>query len=301
MSHISIEDAKEAIDEYQRKAKAQAKQEATRPPFVEPAPTKQESSPRVERVPEAHEAGKTGRKEKDWRKGVAVAGLGTISVFCVIWAWENVYHFFSFSQAWQWLVATTITGVLFVFPSVAKMVPRKPTKFLLWFSFSVAMVMSMISTLAVNYDNRQFLMASISQTVRSAEVATSQVNDDKVDIKRISDQQQKDSNELETLQNQQKAFEIGSFEYNRLEVKIKKLDQAIRSAEAEIKQLRSSQKKGEETSGVANAVTFYQWIANVFNWRADVIEFFIGIIPPLVIDVVGPFSAFLALRIRDES
>ena len=282
---VSIDEAQKALEEY-----------------VEPK-TKQAPKPADQKIQVETEAEVVLGTRQEIVFGphslprVAVkSGASFLALACMVWAWENVRSFFSFAPGWEYLIATVVTGILFLFPQAAPLLPKwSAMKAITWPSFGAALLLCMITTFSANYTNRQALMDSML-TVRSAVTQAEQVSSlVDSDRNRMQEQYKSDSLALSKARAKLDALEYGKGAYWTVFSQVNKLEKAV-AADNQILAGMASELKVQ--SKVLNTVVkkdFYGWIEIVTGWPAEQVEFWVGMIPPLIVDVAGPVAARLAL------
>lgn len=289
---VDVESAAKAIDNWKEREGFKEPVKASEPKQEPVAVAKVEEPKEVVKEPEEKKAFSI----HELPHGIVRAGMGLIAISCSVWAWENVRLFFSFAPGWEYLIATVITGILFIFPQASPLLPKGSiTKALVWPSFAAALIMCMVTTVSANYTNRADLMQSMLQARSASESARDDAEDSKADKKRLEGLQDADSKELAAVRTAISSCEYGSKQYWSLDYKRSKLEKSVATYQQKIDALAN---RVEERRGVATKVVrkdFYSWVEGVTGWKAEAVEFWVGMIPPLIVDVAGPIAGRLAL------
>lgn len=284
---VSVDEAQKALEEYVEPKTKQAPKPTDQVPKADASTI--ESRPVVQTTVE-------GGSLHSLPRQIIKAGTGFLAIASMVWAWSNVRSFFSFAPGWEYLIATVVTGILFIFPQAAPLLPKwSAMKAITWPSFGAALLLCMITTVSSNYTNRQALMDSML-TVRSAVTQAEQVSSlVDSDRNRMQEQYKSDSLALSKARAKLDALEYGKGSYWTVFSQVNKLEKAV-AADNQILAGMASELKVQ--SKVLNTVVkkdFYGWIESVTGWPAEQVEFWVGMIPPLIVDVAGPVAARLAL------
>lgn len=203
------------------------------------------------------------------------------------------------------LISVSMVTYMVLSPQVARF-SRGFVKVPLWLSFVIALVFSMGSTVAGQYNKLTSAQESATTSVNERAVYDLLIKEEAEKVAEIEDMKREKELHILTLEM------LSDTEEKRLENwqsiaterhKIEDYNEAIQSAVIALQAIREQIKEELETG--TNGATddrkdFYHWIAGILNKPREVVEFWISVLPAVFIDIISALCLNLALYISES-
>lgn len=256
-----------------------------------------------------HGYNKSRKRETADRKGSAVPAL-RVALFIVSGLTFMLSVYFTelwFGDTLHWIISYSMSLSLVVFMILSPTIVLYIKGFVkapIYLSFAIALVFSMGSTVAGQYNKRSQAVDIVDTNNRALYSILEAEEADKV--RRIEEMKQEKAIHLSTIQMLSTSEEARIENWQSIATERNKIEQynlRIQQEEALLEGVRGNLKIELENGNTGETevrVDFYTWIANLRNWKRSNVEFWISVLPAVFIDIISALCLNLALFIREK-
>ena len=256
-----------------------------------------------------HEYNKGRKRETAERKVSAVPALRValyvVSGFTFILSvyFTGLWFNSMFRPVIAYLISLSMVIYMVLSPTVARFT-KGFVKVPLYISFTIALVFSMGSTVAGQYNKLSKAVDIVDTNNRALYAILEAEESEKVSL--IEEMKQEKAIHLSTIQMLSTSEEARIENWQSIATERNKIEQynlRIQQEEALLEGVRGNLKIELENGNTGETevrVDFYTWIASLRNWSRSGVEFWISVLPAVFIDIISALCLNLALFIRQK-
>ncbi len=281
--------------------------------FLNQKPAKKEPAPPPPTIKEVREK----VKDVNWpilliRIVMAVVASGA-AVMSLYYTANWLFDFLPPILAWM-LSGIMILFSVFAFEAIvyAWQTGRKWLSFVLAFPWIVAVLFSMTSTVAVQYnsqisaqENKKVYSRQKEANDRSAAILDNLTRDLESKRARLTRELDTYQEELEEYASKEERVEEdrNNFYWDAYR-KVQRTKEELKGVEEELAELREKQLKSVEEGEEPEEIyvpSFFAWIESLFGIRGDMVQFWLSVFPAIFIDIIAPLALAIALFLHKKS
>jgi DNA-binding Lrp family transcriptional regulator len=206
------------------------------------------------------------------------------------WYWLHNYLAEPFAIL---LASTLVVYAVFSWQAFKIIGKNNVLKFAISSTALIVIIFSMVSTVAGQYNSR-ITISNESIEFLNYQSREKEIQEDIADIKKELSRLQNIIDEIDTPEKRVADW----WTYQQTQIEMNENKKYLKDKEHELKGIRKkidnylSENKKKLTK---TKQSFYVWLAQIFGWSPDIIEFWLSMLPAIAIDVLAPLCMVIAL------